>query len=285
MGTKEAIFHKYQACGNDYLVIPSGSDWFKPEKKAIEIICSREFGAGSDGILLQTEASEGLDLRIFNPDGSEAEKSGNGLRIFSSYLFDSGLWDGSVKNLKTMGGEVEISRPSPGQISVNMGSASFEPEDIPLNDNSPWIEKEVQVGGRDLKLTCLSVGNPHCVILFDELPNEMEIAQLGPQIEYYPLFSKRINVQFVKINSSEQVEIRIWERGAGHTLSSGSSSCAVVYALNYLGKVNENCEVKMKGGELQISIKKGQIFMSGPVQKSYSGVFSEDFLRSIVQKY
>ena len=279
MLAKEAIFHKYEACGNDYLVIPGDQNWFKPEPELIKKMCSTEIGVGSDGVLWGGNLESGnYSLRIFNPDGGEAEKSGNGLRIFARYLLDTGSWTGEERKVHTIGGECLIKKESDGRISVNMGGASFEPEDIPLNDNEPWIQKELRINQEVFSVTCLSVGNPHCVIQFDELPSDLRVREIGPMIENYPSFPNRINVQFVQVVDRSNVQMKIWERGAGLTKSSGSSSSAACYALNSLDLVDSNIEVKMEGGVLEIKIKEGEIWLKGPVNHIFTGTLSQDFL-------
>jgi diaminopimelate epimerase len=279
MRTKKAIFHKYEACGNDYLIIPGEEDWFKPDSDLIKRICSTQYGVGSDGLLVVNSSKDHAnELRIFNPDGSEAEKSGNGLRIYARYLSDFENWNGEPKKVNTLGGEVELKEIGGKNFSVNMGKASLNPEDIPLNDISPWVDKELKINEQSFKVTCVSLGNPHCVIEYNDLPSDQEIKTIGPMIENYPLFSRRINVQFAKILSGTEVEVKIWERGAGLTESSGSSSCAVVFVLNYLGKLDKTVQVIMKGGTLEVDLSDDGIWQTGPVNKIFSGELSEEFL-------
>lgn len=280
MVAKEAIFHKYEACGNDYLVVPFQSEWFSSDSGFIQKICSTQYGVGSDGVLLDGGPGKRLDriLRIFNPDGSEAEKSGNGIRIFGRYLKDIRFWKEADIGLETRGGDVRLFQEEDQDIKVNMGAASFDPSDIPLNDVSPWFEKELRLDDRKFEVTCLSLGNPHCVIRFENLPSDQEVRSIGPMIENYPLFSNRINVQFVRVLDNQNIEMKIWERGAGFTESSGSSSCAAVAALSKLELVDRKCQVQMPGGVLSVEVGNEGIWLKGPVKKIFTGTLSPEFL-------
>ncbi|MEQ8360652.1 MAG: diaminopimelate epimerase [Cytophagales bacterium] len=269
-------FTKYQALGNDYIVIDSREKAFSPNEESVRRICDRHYGAGSDGILHGSILNGGWpELRIFNPDGSEAEKSGNGLRIFAHHLFIKGHVDQKNFKIKTASGlvDVKIENNSASLISINMGKASFSPEDIPLASEKTWIDEAINTSLGEINLTCISVGNPHAVF-FPENWNENLILTLGPEIEKNNLFPNRTNVQMVKVLNKNEIEIRIWERGAAYTLASGSSSCAAAYVSNFLKKTEREIKVKMPGGEIYISIMdNGDILMKGKVQHVYDGVY------------
>ena len=266
-------FWKYQASGNDYIVIPGDDKFFKPSTERIQQICNRNLGIGSDGILWGPFENEDFQLRIFNPDGSEAEKSGNGIRIFSRHLLDQGYWKHGENELLTKGGRVKVfSREGEDEISVEMGEVSMQPKDIPINDSEPWLDRELKIQDKKFQVFCLSIGNPHCVVLCDELPSREEVLANGPLIENYPTFSNRINVQFMKVLDLTSIQIEIWERGAGYTLSSGTSASASAFAAHYLGFCEKDLQVKMPGGQFSISINGKEITLTGPVTPIGEGI-------------
>jgi diaminopimelate epimerase len=274
-------FYKYHALGNDYIVIDPNIVNFNLSEKAIQLICDRNFGIGSDGILYgPIFTGDKIELRIFNPDGSEAEKSGNGIRIFSRYLVDAGYIKTKTFQLTTLGGEVavEVLNPEATLFKVDMGTVTFESELIPVT-GSPrqTVAIDLPVNDLTLKATCLSIGNPHCVIPVSEVSQELAVS-LGAKIENHPLFPKRINVQFLQVLDRQNIQIEIWERGAGYTLASGSSSCAAASAAYKLGLVDDRVKVHMPGGEIDIEIVGDRVFMTGGVSAVAQGEFAKDFL-------
>ena len=281
----ENFFVKSHGLGNDYIVLNSERIDFELTKKAIIRICDIHFGIGSDGILLKVNSSKAdFGLRILNPDGSEAEKSGNGLRIFAKYLYDYKFAAETGFSIETPGGVVhaEVIEESEGKaktIKVDMGKAYFKSVDIPVKcDKEECIDETLHLDYKDFQINCVSVGNPHCVVIKDEL-DENEIKQFGPQIENHPMFPNRINVQFAKVISPTEVEAIIWERGAGWTLASGSSSCAVASVMVKHGLTDRNLTVKMRGGNLKIEIAEDwEIKMTGEVREIASGFLSNELI-------
>jgi diaminopimelate epimerase len=281
----ELHFKKYHGLGNDYLVIDPNVKDIKLTPESIRLICDRNFGVGSDGILYgPIKKGNILEVRIFNPDGSEAEKSGNGLRIFAKYLFENKYVDKKNFNIKTLGGivEVEIKDNTANLIKINMGKVTFISSEIPVTGKKREVVNEpLEINGVEHKVTCLSVGNPHCVIPMAEV-SEQKARQLGPFVENHKMFPNRINMQLLKVIDRENIEIRIWERGAGYTLASGSSSCAAAAAAHKLGLVDRAINVKMPGGNLLIEIKDNEeIFMTGPVEGVCQGRFHKDLMEKI----
>ncbi|WP_414588146.1 diaminopimelate epimerase [Scytonema sp. PCC 10023] len=274
-------FYKYHALGNDYIVIDPNKIDVSLSPDNIRLICHRNFGIGSDGILYgPIFGSEKMKLRILNPDGSEAEKSGNGIRIFSKYLLDAGYITSRSFELITLGGEVtiEITDPSIPLITVNMGAVTFQSDLIPVAGSSrEVIENDLLIDDVPLKMTCLSIGNPHCIIPMPNISKEIASA-LGPRIETHEMFPNRINVQFLKVLDRQNIQIEIWERGAGYTLASGSSSCAAASAAYRLGLTNETMKVHMPGGKIDISIQpNGDVYMTGSVSNVMQGQFAPEF--------
>lgn len=269
---------KYHALGNDYFVLDPDTTLSPPAPAMIQRICHRHFGPGSDGILFgPLPEKDGFGLRIFNPDGSEAEKSGNGLRIFARYLFDSGLVGNEPFVVLTPGGRVKCVVESPRWIHVAMGKLNFLSSSLPVTGTAREILREsLEVGGEKIEISCASIGNPHCVIVEDEVSAERTM-KLGAKIEHHPMFPNRTNVQFVKVLDRKTIQIEIWERGAGYTLASGSSSCAAAGVSHKLGLVDEEVTVKMPGGQIEIQIQEDfQMQMAGPVQAIGEVVLKEE---------
>jgi diaminopimelate epimerase len=245
--------------GNDYLVVDGNSFGLKLSEERIRMICDRHTGVGSDGILELVPAPAGFDaaVRIYNPDGSEAEKSGNGVRIFAKFCLDHGYAKSPIK-IHTLGGPVEahlIERARDKTfLRVSMGKVSFKCADLPMTGADEWVERKLKVGDRELTATCLSVGNPHCV-LFDAPFDEATARKYGPLVENHAQFPRRTNVQLVQVVDRNTVKALIWERGAGWTLSSGSSSCAVASACVRAGLVDRQVKVVMPGGTLDVVVK------------------------------
>ena len=284
----ENQFYKYHALGNDYIVIDPNKTAVNLSEKNVRLICDRHFGIGSDGILYGPFLNDSvMRLQIFNPDGGEAEKSGNGVRIFSRYLADTGyVVSKSTFSLSTLGGDVvvELLDDKASQIRVNMGKTTFWSPDIPVAGLEREVTNELlTVNGQALRMTCVSIGNPHCVVLCDKISPEIA-TELGAIIETMPCFPNRINVQFLKVLDRHNILIEIWERGAGYTLASGSSSCAAASAAYKLGLVDRDVKVHMPGGTLQIAIRSdGCALMTGSVNSVAKGEFADDLWQVIQQ--
>jgi diaminopimelate epimerase len=223
-------------------------------------------------------------IKILNPDGSEAEKSGNGLRIFAKYLWDEGYVSTKTFEVITPSGQVTCSLCKDGDISVIMGRASFKSSDIPiLSDKHEVVNDDFHVGEDSLKITAVSMGNPHCVIVSDYVSEETT-RRLGPAIENHPLFPRKTNVQFVQVVDRNNLRAEIWERGAGYTLSSGSSSSAIASAVKKLGLCNDSVAVHMPGGIIKVvGDDEYCVTIQGAVRKVADGCFSEDFISSYVR--
>jgi diaminopimelate epimerase len=273
-------FAKYHALGNDYLVI-NPKDLPAPlTTEQIKTICHRNFGVGSDGILLGPLPSKNapFGLRIFNPDGSEAEKSGNGLRIFSRYLFDKKLVGKDEFAIETLGGVVKATVLERGKIvRVEMGKVSFWSDEIPVvGPRREVINEAIHLRGQKFSFCAATVGNPHCVLPLPKISAELA-RQIGPLLETHARFPKRINVQLMKVLDRANIQIEIWERGAGYTLASGSSSSAAASVAHKLGLCDRSITVHMPGGKIQIEIGDDfAIEMTGGVTKVAEGVMSKE---------
>jgi len=278
-------FAKGHGLGNDYLVLDRKDLPHELAAPAIRRICDRHWGIGSDGILLRVPSDRGdFGLRIFNPDGSEAEKSGNGLRIFAKYLHDHGHAKSTVFTVDTQGGLVEcachVVDGRVAAVTVEMGRATFRAPEIPMNGpDREVVGVPLEVNGTILTVTAVSVGNPHCVVFVDRL-DEGEARRLGPLIERHPMFPNRTNVQFARVHAWDTVDVLIWERGAGWTLSSGSSSCGVVSAAVRNGLTGRRVTVRMPGGQLTVEVREDwSLRLEGPVEEVYTGALSPEFER------
>jgi diaminopimelate epimerase len=276
-------FVKYHALGNDYLVIrPSDIDG-DMQGATIERICHRHYGIGSDGILLGPLESSVCDfkVRIFNPDGSEAEKSGNGLRIFSRFLRDEGLVEEGPFTIETLGGPVTCQVEEGGKlVTVEMGKVSFLSTAIPMTGSKREVlREEMIIADRTFEYCGASIGNPHCVVLCEE-PSAELACRYGPLIETDARFPNRTNVQFMQILDQGNIRIEIWERGAGYTLASGSSATAAAAIAHKLGLCDGAIVVHMPGGRLDITLGEGfAATMRGPVTRIGNGVMDAEMFQ------
>lgn len=277
--------HKYQALGNDYVVLEGWPiDGLSPQ--IISFICERHRGVGADGVLVEGSRENGgaPSLRIFNPDGSEAEKSGNGLRIFVQYLWEQSRVNHQAFRVFTRGGEVRCEVRVPERmIAIAMGMATFRSEMIPVRGAPREVVDEVlEVAGEKVAITAVSIGNPHCVVPVKATSSALA-RRLGPALEIHPLFPNRTNVQFVEVLATDRIRLEIWERGAGYTLASGSSSCAAVAACFRLGLCGRRVVVEMPGGQLQIELGDDDcITMTGPARKVFEGTLAPEFLHELL---
>src|ERR1035437_5562030 len=279
-------FWKYHALGNDYLVLDP-KDLPAPLTTAqVKTICHRNFGVGSDGILLGPLPSKKAPfaLRIFNPDGSEAEKSGNGLRIFSRYLWDRKLVGQDEFAIETPGGLVKSTVFDGGKmVRVEMGKVSFWSDKIPVTGpRREVINEKISVGGKAFTFCAATVGIPHCALPLPEISAKLA-HEFGTLLETYANFPNRINVQFLKVLDRKNIQIEIWERGAGYTLASGSSSSAAAAVAHKLNLCDREISVHMPGGKIEIKIGDGYaIEMTGPVTKVSDGVIAREMFSASV---
>jgi diaminopimelate epimerase len=282
------MYTKYHGLGNDYLVMDPKQVGRELTREEIALICHRNYGVGSDGILWGPVSSSDADfaLRIFNPDGSEAEKSGNGLRIFSRFLFDEGLVQTAPFSISTLGGVVSSRvRADEGLVDVEMGSVSFHSQRIPvLGAPREVLREQLAVEGVGYTFCAATVGNPHCVVLLDEVTPELA-HRIGPVIEVEPRFPHRTNVQLMKVLGRRDIRIEISERGAGYTLASGSSSSAAAAVARKLGLCDREITVHMPGGELKITVHDDfTIDMTGPVTRVAEGTLDPEAFTATIPK-
>lgn len=269
-------FTKYHALGNDYIVVNPADLGFELSEWHVKVLCNRHFGFGSDGVLYGPLKSGHCDfsLKIFNPDGSEAEKSGNGLRIFSRYLWDKKLVAGDWFSIETKGGVVNsIVREKGSLISVEMGKVKFTHSE---GGEPRLAAQKICVDGVTFDYYPANVGNPHAVILQDFV-SPILAKTYGRLIENDSSFPNRTNVQFVKVIDRNSIEIEIWERGAGYTLASGSSSTATAAVVYALGLCDRDIKVKMPGGTIAIALdEQFNAVMTGEVCRIGVGELTEE---------
>jgi diaminopimelate epimerase len=284
-------FYKGHGLGNDYIAVDGAALPIELTPPAIRLICDRHRGVGSDGILVRVPSERAdFGLRIHNPDGSDAEKSGNGLRIFGAYLLATGaVAERDRFRVETPGGVVTLElleRTADGvlRIEVEMGAASFRSSAVGLRGPDREVENEVLEleGGDRVAVNTVSLGNPHCVVFLDELVPET-LRRWGPRLSAHPWFERGTNVQFARVAGPAALEAFIWERGAGETLASGSSSCAVAAAAARRGLVSQRqVEVRMEGGTLDIVVGDDwEMLMRGPVEGVFHGEATADLMRRL----
>ncbi len=244
---------KYTGLGNDYLIYDPNKEGGGLSNAHIQLVCNRNFGLGSDGILVGPLYRDGkLSVRIFNPDGSEAEKSGNGLMIFSKYLKEEGYVSGQSVTIQTAGGEVTVEYldARAETMRVNMGRVSFWSDEIPVvGERREVIDEPMQFKNKTLRVTCLTTGIPHCIVPMENISRDL-VCDLGQRIECASQFPKRTNVDLMQVLDRGNLAIESFERGVGYTLSSGSSACAAAAAARRLGLTDAAVTVHMPGGTM-----------------------------------
>ena len=284
-------FFKGHGLGNDYIALNPKDLEFKLTPRSIRAICDRHRGVGSDGILaLYPSKKADFGLRIFNPDGSEAEKSGNGLRIFGYYLYATRKTRRRHFSVETKGGIAQIQLIVDGAglvhgATVEMGRASFQPATLPCTLRVPeLLQQPVKAAGQSLRFTGISVGNPHCVVFKGrgETWTRDDLLRIGPELENHTIFPKRTNVQLAVPIGPKAICILIWERGAGETQASGSSACAAASAAVRLGLVKSPVTVRAPGGMLDITVDtQFNLTMKGPVAEVARGELSQPFIYTL----
>ena len=274
-------FWKMHGLGNDYIVIDNRDEKIS-DKKAAELaknLCERHFSVGADGILLVcNSAVADVKMRIFNADGSEAEMCGNGIRCFAKYCYENHIARKSELVVETLAGNkrtwLTVENGMVQSVMVDMGVPVLERSKIPMLGQGTFINQELQVNGEAYKATCLSVGNPHCIIFVDSV-DDFPVYQVGSKIENHSLFSKRTNVEFAQVLSKDEVKVRVWERGCGETLSCGTGACATVVAGNLLKKLGSKVRVHLLGGDLEVEYAE-HLFLNGAAAKVFEGTLFKE---------
>ena len=274
-------FTKMHGLGNDYIYI----DTFSEDLSGLDIpdlaikLSDRNFGIGGDGIIL-IGPSERADfrMRMFNADGSEGEMCGNGMRCFAKYVYEHGLTEKSELEVETGAGLIKPSLTVEGgvvtSVTVNMGPPRLARREIPMAGepaDEPVIDEALTVDGEEYRITCVSMGNPHCVQFVDDVASA-PVTTLGPRIENHEAFPQRTNVEFIRVERPDLLHMRVWERGSGETLACGTGACASAVAANLLEKAGRSCTVRLRGGDLQIEwAENDHVFLTGPAVEVFAG--------------
>ncbi len=282
-------FTKMQGCGNDYIYVNGFTEKIPQEEKTelVRHISDRHFGIGGDGVIFINPSAEAdFEMEMYNADGSRAEMCGNGIRCVAKYVYDKGLTDktdisvisyGQIKYLQLFLKEGQVNT-----VRVNMGAPELRPERIPVTvaeagtplEQERIVNAPIIVQGKEYKMTCVSMGNPHAVIFLEDVTN-LEIEQIGPYFENHERFPKRINTEFVKVLDKKIVQMRVWERGTGETLACGTGCCATVVACILNGLTDEKVTVKLLGGEIEIEWDReaNLVYMTGPAVTVFEGEY------------
>ncbi len=280
-------FTKMQGAGNDYVLVETVGnhrDW----SKLVQVICDRRYGVGADSLLIVLPSDKAqFRMRVFDPDGSEAEVCGNGLRCFAKDVIDRQIAPGPNLTVETLAGirTIEASK-SQGKVSraeVNMGMPRFGAEDIPVLtdkpkrdrgevDIMPILDYPLNIAGRKLTLSFVSIGNPHAVSFLAQPVADFPLSEIGTQVENHPMFPERVNFEIARVLNRDKIEARVWERGAGETLSCGSGACAVAVIARMKGYTDDIVDIMLPGGNLTINWDRvGEVYLSGPVEDIFTG--------------
>jgi diaminopimelate epimerase len=268
-------FTKMHGLGNDFIVIDAINQSVSLTAKQVRLLADRHFGIGCDQLLLVEPATSGeadFRYRIYNADGGEVGQCGNGARCFMRFVNEQGLSDKSELYVETAGGTLRLTREADGQVTVNMGVPRLQPGEIPFDAPAYAPLYPLSAAGHELEIAALSMGNPHAVLLVDDI-DSAPVAELGPVIESHPRFPERVNAGFMQVVDPQTIHVRVYERGAGETLACGSGACAAVVAGQLWERLDTRVKVFLKGGELMVSWRgKGEpVMMTGPATTVYQG--------------
>ena len=271
-------FTKMHGCGNDYIYFDCFEQKIADPEELSRRLSRYHFGIGGDGIIL-IEPSECADarMRIFNQDGSEGKMCGNGIRCVGKYLYDSGLARKEEIAVETQSGirvlQMQVQDGQVTGVTVNMGQAELAPERIPVSlPGSEIIGMPVSIDGKEWEITCVSMGNPHCVV-FCEDPDSLDLTKVGPKFEKAPIFPEGVNTEFIRVIDRKTLQMRVWERGSGETLACGTGACASAVAAILRGYCDrkEEITVRLKGGELKIRWDLEAVWMTGLAETVFTG--------------
>ncbi|MCR4897208.1 MAG: diaminopimelate epimerase [Lachnospiraceae bacterium] len=289
-------FTKMEGCGNDYIYVDTAREQLpasREEKEALIVrLSDRHFGIGGDGVILINPCAEGdFEMEMYNADGSRGKMCGNGIRCVGKFVYDKGLTDKEEINVVSAGVPhilKLICKDAPGypngkaveKVRVDMGAPILEPEQIPViprdRDAHRAVDMPVLVEGKEYRMTCVSMGNPHSVIFLgeeDPALEDLDLERMGPSFEHHVIFPERVNTEFVRVIDRKHVQMRVWERGSGETLACGTGACAVAVACVLNGLTEEEVTVSLRGGDLAIRWDRAAdtVFMTGPATTVFEG--------------
>lgn len=273
-------FTKMHGCGNDYIYVNGFKEHCDDWGKLSEKLSDRHFSIGSDGVIVILPSDKAdFRMRMFNADGSEGKMCGNGSRCVAKYCYDKGLTDKTEFTLETLAGiktlSLIVENGVTKSVSVGMGRAEFSAEKVPVIwDCAEVINKKLSLSSGEWDITCVSMGNPHCVTFIDKSPRELNLEKIGPEFENNAIFPERVNTEFIRVIDDKTLEMRVWERGSGETLACGTGACASVAAAvkNGICKAGEEITVRLLGGDLHITCSPDyEITMRGPAEIAFEG--------------
>lgn len=287
-------FTKMQGCGNDYVYVNCLEETISDPEQLAREVSDRHYGMGSDGLILICPSRVAdFEMVMYNADGSRSEMCGNGIRCVGKYVYDYGLTDKTSVSIETLAGikylDLTVENGVVRQVRVNMGAPIFEPELVPCKIAGEWtdlptktegqtqavIAKPLIVDGKEYAVTCISMGNPHCVIFMEEDVRTLDLEKIGPAFENHEVFPKRVNTEFVNVIDEAHLRMRVWERGSGETLACGTGTCATAVAAMLNGHTQYTVDVELLGGNLLIEWDRetNQVYMTGPAEVVYDGVY------------
>jgi len=278
-------FCKMHGLGNDYVIIDDRRERVGEEdlRTLARDLCRRRFSVGADGLLVvRRSRSSDVRMRIFNSDGSEAEMCGNGIRCLAKYCYDNKIVRRRVMDIETLAGNRKVELRTHGKntanVRVDMGKASFRREDVPMVGQGECVDEPITVNDKQLRITCLSMGNPHCVTFIEDLES-YPVHEVGPQLEKHAYFPEGTNVEFVSVQSQAEIRVRTWERGVGETTACGTGACATVAAASRLGKTGSSVKVQLLGGSLLVELG-NSVTLEGPVERVFGAELFSDRTRN-----
>ena len=274
-------FTKMHGIGNDYIYVDGARETIPAERKSevVRFLSDRHFGIGGDGVIFINPSDVAdFEMEMYNMDGSRSEMCGNGIRCVGKYVYDHGLTQKTSLTIVSCGKikylDLTVENGKVTKVRVNMGSPILEAAEIPVvAEQSPVVDTPITVDGKEYRMTCVSMGNPHAVVYMDEMIDDETMAKIGPLFEHHERFPRRVNTEFVKVLSRERVQMRVWERGTGETLACGTGACAVTVASILNGLTGERITVELSGGNLEIfwDRKENVVYMTGPATTVFEG--------------
>lgn len=273
-------FTKMQGCGNDYVYVDGAKEIIPLEDKpqVVRRLSDRHFGIGGDGVIFINPAEEAdFEMEMYNADGTRSEMCGNGIRCVAKFVYDKGLTDKTSLSIVSCGKikyiDLTVEEGKVSLVKVNMGAPILRATEVPvISQNEQVIDEVIVVEGKEYKMTCVSMGNPHAIVFMDNVA-DLEIEKIGPYFENHERFPNRTNTEFIRIIDEHTVEMRVWERGTGETLACGTGACATVVACVLNGLTKEEVTVKLLGGDLQIKWDREEnlVYMTGPAEIVFEG--------------
>ncbi|MDO8527833.1 MAG: diaminopimelate epimerase [Deltaproteobacteria bacterium] len=265
-------FIKMQGIGNDCIIIDSLKSKLQNPQRAARKLCDRKYGVGADQLLLLSKSRKAdFKMQVFNADGSEAEMCGNGIRCLGRYIREQQYTQKREMDIETLAGIRHV-RVTSKNVDVDLGEPKMKGKEIPVNLSGRIINRPLKIENKDFRITCLSMGNPHCII-FQENVDNFPVEKYGPLLESYHLFPHRTNVSFVNVVSTNELKVRVWERGAGETLGCGTAAAATLVASVLNGFTDRKAKISLPGGKLEVEWNRdtNHVWLSGPAEKVYEG--------------